>query len=336
MKKLPTFFLSCCIVFCAASCDKHEKGYKTKLNVKVAPAEAPAYYRYEDVLFSLDTANFQSELMKIQPDYLPFLEGDLNDPEAVKYLKDFATDPYILELYQHVRNSFPNLDFVRKSVEGVYAHFHHYYPDLAMPKNVYTCVTGISMDIPPIQIIDDNMVISLDWYLGQDSIYSVFGWPRYKSERTGKKSMTKDIAMCFYNLYLFDGRSGANLSEEMINAGKAYYFIEAMAPKLEDDILLGYTPAQMKWANDNEGELWADIVGNQRLFSSGLDMHMTFFADGPFTQEYSHEAPARLGEFIGLQIIRSYMANNDISLQQLINEKDFQGIFQASGYKPRK
>ena len=146
----------------------------------------------------------------------------------------------------------------------------------------------------------------------------------------------KDIAMQLYMAYLYEWRKQTNLSDEMVNAGKIKYFIEAMAPELPDHILLGYSEEQMKWADENEGNVWADIVGNQRLFSTGLDMHMTFLADGPFTQEYSNEAPSRLGEFLGLHIIRSYMANNEVTLPQLMKNKDFQGIFQNSNYKPKK
>ena len=72
------------------------------------------------------------------------------------------------------------------------------------------------------------------------------------------------------------------------------------------------------------------------LYSNDLNTSRNFFGDGPFTQAFSNEAPARLGEFIGLQIIRSYMTHNDVSLQELLNNKDIQQIFQESQYKPRK
>jgi hypothetical protein len=61
-----------------------------------------------------------------------------------------------------------------------------------------------------------------------------------------------------------------------------------------------------------------------------------FFGDGPFTQTYSNDAPSRLGEFYGLNIVRSYFSDHDISLQDLMEQSDLQGLFQESGYKPRK
>ena len=64
---------------------------------------------------------------------------------------------------------------------------------------------------------------------------------------------------------------------------------------------------------------------------------MMFFGDGPFTQAYGNESPSRLGEFFGLNIIHSYVANHeDFNLQQFMTRKDLQNIFQDSGYKPKK
>ena len=83
-------FLSLCLVL--ASCQPKQPDYKQKLDVKPKPYSL-RFERYEDVLFNLDTANFQQELMAIQDHYHVFLGGNLTNPEAVKYLKDFAIDP---------------------------------------------------------------------------------------------------------------------------------------------------------------------------------------------------------------------------------------------------
>ena len=88
---------------------------------------------------------------------------------------------------------------------------------------------------------------------------------------------------------------------------------------------------------DNEGQVWADIVGSKRLYDASLDVYMMFFGDGPFTQAYSNDAPSRLGEFFGLNIIRAYASNHgDFNLKEFMKRKDLQNIFQDSGYKPKK
>ena len=318
-----------------ASCQEQEPAYKAKLAITPEPYDLE-FNRYEEVLFNLDTADFQNELMKIQNDYRIFLSGDLNNLDAVKYLKDFATDPFSRVLYEKVKTAFPDLKEVEPLVEDVMAHFHYYYPDIELPKKAYTCITGVHPDEPPVQIIDNHLVISLDWYLNDEETYDQIGMPRYISLRRYLPMLSKEVAEQLYMYYLYEWRKQGQVVGEMVFYGRRNFFVEAMCPKLPDSTLLGYSSNQWQWAVENEGEVWADIVGNRRLYDAKLDAYMMFFGDGPFTQAYSNDAPSRLGEFFGLNIIRAYVSNHETSLQKLMERKDLQLIFQDSGYKPKK
>lgn len=326
--------IASCLVL--TSCQHKQPEYKKKISIKVVPYHLE-FDRYEDVLFHLDTAKFQQELMAIQSRYHVFLSGDLDNPEAVKYLKDFAIDPYSIKMYNKVKTAFPDLKTVQPMVEDVFAHFHYYYPDIKLPAKVYTCITGISADVPPVQIIEEKLVISLDWYLDGDEIYDQIGMPRYMSQRTNVATLAKDVAHCLYMDYIYEWRKQGQIVGEMVFTGRLNFFIEAMCPNIKDNTLLGYSEDQWHWAVENEGQLWADIVGGERLYDAGLDTYMMLFGDGPFTQAYGNESPSRLGEFFGLNIIRSYVANHeDFNLQQFMKRNDLQNIFQDSGYKPKK
>ena len=320
----------------AVSCQDKAPAYKAKLNVKTEPYDLQ-FDRYEDVFFNLDTADFQQELMKIQDRYRVFLSGDLNNSDAVQYLKDFAIDPFSVALYNKVKAAFPDLKKVEPMVEGVMAHFHHYYPDIELPKKAFTCITGIHPDEPPVQIIDGQLVISLDWYLNDNAVYDQIGMPRYMSLRRNLSTLPKDVAEQLYMYYLYEWRKQGQIIGEMVVYGRRNFFVEAMCPSIPDSVLLGYSAYQWQWAVENEGAVWADIVGNKRLYDAGLDSYMMFFGDGPFTQAYSNDAPSRLGEFFGLNIVRAYAStHDDFDLKQFMQRKDLQNIFQDSGYKPRK
>ena len=323
------------LVFIMASCQEQEPAYKSKLDVKTEPYDLE-FDRYEEVLFNLDTANFQEELMKIQDRFSVFLSGDLSNPDAVQYLKEFAIDPFSISLYNKVKVAFPDIKQVERMVEEVYAHFHYYYPEIQLPTKVFTCVTGVTADVPAVQIFGDVMVISLDWYLDDEETYDQIGMPKYMALRRKLPTLAKDVAKELYMNFVYQWRKQGLVIDEMVNNGKMDFFIEAMCPAMPDSILLGYSSDQWYWAVENEGAVWADIVGNRRLYDSSLDSYMMFFGDGPFTQAYSNDAPSRLGEFFGLNIVRSYFSNNEISLQDLMERKDLQNIFQDSGYKPKK
>ena len=319
----------------AVSCQEKNPAYKANLEVKTTPYDLE-FDRYEDVLFNLDTANFQQELANIQDRYRVFLSGDLSNLDAVRYLKDFATDPFSIVLYDKVKSAFPDLWQVEPLVEDVLAHFHYYYPDIQLPRQAFTCVTGVMVDVPPVQIIDDKLVISLDWYLDGDGVYDQIGMPKYMAVRTNLATLAKDVAKALFANYLQEWRKQGQVIDEMVYCGKLDYFVEAMCPTLPDSILLGYSAHQWQWAMENEGAVWADIVGGKRLYDSSMDAYMMYFGDGPFTQAYSNDAPSRLGEFFGLNIIRSYVSNNGCDLPQLMQKKDLQAIFQDSMYKPKK
>lgn len=320
----------------AVSCQEKAPAYKAKIDIKPEPYDLH-FERYEDVLFNLDTTDFQNELKRIQDHYRVFLSGNLDNPDAVKYLKDFAVDPFCISLYNKVKAAFPDLKQVEPMVEDVFAHFHHYYPDIQIPTKVYTCVTGINYDVPPVQVIDDVLVISLDWYLSRDEVYDQIGMPKYFQVRTSPATLAKDVANRLYMYYLYEWRKQGQIVGEMVFYGRLNFFIESMCSNIADSVLLGYSSQQWQWASDNEGEVWADIVGNRRLYDAGLDSYMMYFGDGPFTQAYSNDAPSRLGEFFGLNIIRAYASSHDdFNLQRFMQQKDLQNIFQDSGYKPKK
>ena len=323
------------LVFIMASCQEQEPAYKSKLDVKTEPYDLE-FDRYEEVLFNLDTANFQAELMKIQDRFSVFLSGDLSNPDAVQYLKEFAIDSYSISLYNKVKVAFPDLKQIERMVEEVFVHFHHYYPEIQLPTKVFTCVTGVTADVPAVQIFGDAMVISLDWYLDDEETYDQIGMPKYMALRRNLPTLAKDVAKELYMNYVYQWRKQGLVIDEMVNNGKMDFFIEAMCPAMPDSVLLGYSSDQWHWAVEKEGAVWADIVGNRRLYDSSLDSYMMYFGDGPFTQAYSNDAPSRLGEFFGLNIVRSYFSNNEISLQDLMERKDLQNIFQDSGYKPKK
>jgi hypothetical protein len=336
MRKILTASLCVMIMALFVGCNPAVPNYKKQLEVKVGSAPKLEFYRYEDVLFNLDTSRFQHELLAAQSEYRPFLEGDLSDPEAVKYLKDFAVDPFSVSLYHKVKAAYPDLHAVESVIDGVYQHFKYYYPEIQLPNKVFTCVSGINPEIPAVMLLDDALVISLDWYLNGDEAYEQIGMPKYMAERTALAFLDKDLGIQIYKSFVQEAHKQTNLLEEMVYVGKSLFFVEAMSPTISDQVLLGYSDAQMEWITENEGNIWADLVGNQRLYLSDYDVFRAFFADGPFTNEYSHEAPPRLGEYLGLQMVRSYMNCHENTLLDLMQNTDLQGIFQDSKYKPKK
>lgn len=318
------------------SCSK-TAGYKKKLNVdcKNFEPQKVEILEYNKALFAIDTADFEAGIQAIRPQYSALL-GDTLEAYEIAYLKDFVTDTFVMRINELVEESFPNSEVVSEKVKGVYQHLKYYYPELTMPAT-FTYVSGIDFNNGSVMIATEAVMISLDFYLSnKDLVYDKVGMPRYVSRRCQPAALTKDLAEAIYYSYIFTDIKAKNVLKEMIDRGKKYYFIEAMDPTLIDSILLGYSSQQMEWAQDNEWQIWATIVGNNMLYANGFEQYRVLFNDGPFTAAFSENAPSRLGDFIGLQIVRSFMTNNDETLQQLMELTDYQDIFHRSRYKPRK
>lgn len=334
MKRIVAILMFVAVSF--VSCQK-TNSYKDKLFVDCENLEPQSLEvkSYNKALFSIDTADFVDGLKSIKNDYLVFLGGDLDDEMAVTYLKDFATDTFCLRINKMVERKYEDTETLCEDIKSVYQHLNYYYPEIELP-STYFYVSGIDYSVPSVMIDERGVVIALDYYLdNEDGIYDYVGMPRFRSLRCSPSYITRDLAESLYLGYVERQLPQKDVLTEMIKAGKKLYFIEAMNPSLPDSVLFGYSTKQMSWIKQHEGDVWAALVGNDMLYAKNAEMFRMYFGDAPFTQAYSNEAPPRLGEFIGLQIIRSYMTNNDVSLQDMIINNDVQRIFQSSQYKPR-
>ncbi len=323
------------IILLLFSCSKSE-GYKKKLDVpyqKMEPQKLEIV-EFNKVLFGLDTANFKEEYLAILPRFEAFLIENPSD-EEVGYMKEFVTDTFMLKINELVCETFPDINKVSEDIKGVYQHYKYYYPEFNVPPT-FTYVSGIYTNRPH-TIDEESALIGLDFYLNnKDLVYDMIGFPRYLSRRCQPIYLTRDFADELYYHTYGNMKNQKDVLSEMIEHGKKLYFIEAMNPALPDSVILGYTTQQMEWAQDNEGAVWAAVVGNNMLYTNNVDNRRMLFNDGPFTAPFGDASAPRLGDFIGLQIIRSFMTNNDETLQNMLQMTDRQDLFQRSQYKPRK
>ena len=124
----------------------------------------------------------------------------------------------------------------------------------------------------------------------------------------------------------------------MIYYGKLHYFKDVMVPFKSDAQKIGYTQDQLDWAESNEGQIWRYFVERELLFSTDSSLPSRFINPSPFSKFYlelDNESPGRLGQYIGWQIVRKYIKDNDVSLMDMMQTEAKQ-IFDNTKYKPRK
>jgi uncharacterized protein YjaZ len=80
------------------------------------------------------------------------------------------------------------------------------------------------------------------------------------------------------------------------------------------------------------------FIEKKLLFSTDTKLNKRFLENAPFSKFYLHQdrqSPGRIGVWIGWQIVKSFMQNNDVSLQKLLTT-DSEDIFNKSRYKPKQ
>ncbi len=299
--------------------------------IEVSPV---VFKRYEKQLFTINRDSFKQELKKIAPEFPVFLNTDLDDTLNLIRLNDFITSPLNSKLYDSVQALFQNLAVFEEQLTEAFKRYRFYFPDIALPR-VYSYVSGLSYEYP-VQFYAGDMIVALDMYLGKDfSEYRRMGLPLYKIERMNRDFMVRD---CINELYFYTilEKPGKNILQKMISEGKRLYFLDAILPEVADNIKIGYPENKLNWCRQNESKIWAFMIENEILFSSDMLVFRKFFTDGPYSNSFSTDSPARMGEWVGWQIVRAYMNRNpEITLKQLLIEEDAQKILTGSRYKPK-
>jgi len=111
----------------------------------------------------------------------------------------------------------------------------------------------------------------------------------------------------------------------------------AFLPSLADSTLLGYDPQKLQWAHANEEFIWKYFVENQLLFSTDKNLMARFINQAPFSKFYlenDRDTPSEIGTYIGFQIVKSFVKNNAISLNNMLLMPN-ETLFKKSKYKPR-
>jgi len=325
---VPLIFI---LVFCGC-------GRRHNLDVDVSGINCPPVKirRYDLDLFNANNNNLRNNLKKLQPEYRLFLGGSLDDPSKISVLKEYLDSPRNQDFIRAVRLKYPEAGNIEKGLTEAFKHFRYYFPSFHIPR-VYAYISGGDYEYPD-QFSDSVLLIGLDNYLGKNfAPYREDGVSLYQLNRMDEENVVPDCVRLLAGSNFPVETGGNSLLDIMVEAGKKLYFQDAIMPGTPDRIKIGYTPEQFDWITKNEKQVWAAIIENRMLYSNDGRIIRVFSSDGPFTAEFSKASPPLLGSWIGWQIVKQYMEKNpEVSLEQLLKEKDSQKILAGSKYKPEK
>jgi gliding motility-associated lipoprotein GldB len=310
------------IIFTIVSCKEEAKTFvdisNISVNVKIDRFEQQFY-----------TAN-ESNLENLKSEY-PYLFPTQN-PDSIWLQKINNSEEQLL--FKKSQEVFKNFDDEKLQIEELFQHISYYHPTFKSPK-IITLITNLDYE-NKIMYADSLLFVSLDMYLGKnDEVYKDF--PEYLSKNYDKSQLTVDIANAISEKFLVKSRN-RQFIDDLINEGKKLYLLDSYLPSATDAQKIGYSNDEIEWVSLNETQIWTYFIENNLLYSTDAQLNKRFIENAPFSKFYINidkESPGRVGVWLGWQIVRSYMKNNNVTLQQLLLTNADE-IFKKSKYKPKK
>jgi hypothetical protein len=297
-------------------------------------------HRFDKDLLLLDTTNMKINvdgLYSRYPNFLPVFTSEiLNQPSKdtavirnlfLKYLTDTA----FTKVNQKVLQTFNDISDIKKEVSDAYSYIHFYFPEVKLPE-VYFFVSGFNRSI---MINNSFIAIGTDFYLGSDfQAYKSLAYG-YMVTNMRRECLAGDlISATLFRMFRMNSTEN-RLLDNMLYRGKVLYLMSVFMPNAKPEEIIGYSKEQLNWSKTNEKQIWASIIDQQHLFSSDLVLIGKYVNAGPFTAPISQDSPGRLGSWIGLQIVESYMRkNSNVSLRDLMKENNYQKMLETSDYRP--
>lgn len=315
------FFLF--MVFMAVSCKR-----ESKIDQDIAKIQIDIEVERFDKLFAKSTIN---DLPLLQKAY-PFMFSK-KYPDS--FWIDRIQDTLQLQLFQAVEKVFPDFTPIENEIENLYQYMTYYFPEFTVPR----VITATSMvDYRNKVIVTDSIaLISIDTYLGSEHEFYQ-GIQKYLRQNLNKEQIVVDLAGAYAKKYCYQEQN-KTLLDEMIYSGKQLYFKDLVIPFKTEAERIGYTQEQLDWAVANESYIWRYFVERELLYSTDSKLPNRFINPAPFSKFYLEEidsvSPGRLGQYIGWQIVRAYMQQNDVSLKDMLTTPAID-IFNNSKFKPRK
>ena len=242
-------------------------------------------------------------------------------------------DTLQIELNKEVEKAYPNLNLVEGEIESFFQHIKYYFPEFKTPRLV--SATSFVDYRNKVIVTDTISLISIDTYLGNEHPF-YNGIQKYLAANFTESQIVVDFASKYAENYIFPKRNKTFL-DEMIFFGKQLYFKDIMIPFKTDAEKIGYTEEQLNWSKANEGQVWSYFVERELLYSTDSNLPNRFINASPFSKfqlvEIDKESPGRIGQYIGWQIVRAYMKNNDVSLKEMLTN-NAEEIFNKSRFKP--
>jgi len=248
--------------------------------------------------------------------------------EGMLRQKDFR------ELARAVEAKYPSLEKQEKELTRAFKYLKHYFPECEIPRFI-AYFSGFSVQTP---IGDGYIGIGLDMFLNPGSEFYpalVTSIPMYLSRRFTPENITPRVVESVLRQELYpQDNMDVNTLQHMVYQGKILLALDSILPEVADSVKIGYTAAQMKWAETYRPEVWAWFLQENLLYETDyLGRTQKYFNEAPFTPELgeNNTSAPKLGTYLGWMMVRRFMERNPkTTLRELLDNSDAQEILEKA------
>lgn len=297
--------------------------------------------RFEKDFFAVDTLHVKNSLTELNRKHPGFTQDFLYNilgtaPDSVE--KDV---PGFIRSYQSmnalVPEKFRDFPKIEAAVKRGLQFVHYYFPAYRLPTRLITFIGPINSYG---NIITTNaLAVGLQLYMGSDyPLYlSSMGQQMYPAFISRRFSPEYIPVNCIRNIV--DDMYPLNnlnrpLVEQMVESGKRVYLLDLLLPEAADTLKTGYTQQQLDECYASEKNIWSFFVQNDMLYKNDPNFTRDYMSDGPSTQALGDRSPGNIGQFVGWQIVKKWMAKNPGTTPLQLMEKNPKQIFEEAKYKP--
>jgi hypothetical protein len=241
---------------------------------------------------------------------------------------------------------FPDLRNYEQDIVDGLKHVKYYFPSYRLPQKLITFIgpmdayfegsTGGYGDV----ITSEGLAVGLQLHLGKNfSMYtSEMGlalFPSYISRKFAPEYIPVNCMKNIVDDIFPEQNTDKTLVEQMVEKGKRLYILDKLMPAVSDTLKIGYTTGQLAGCRKNEGMIWTYFVKNGLVYNNDPSLIKNYVGESPATPEFGEGAPGNIGLFVGWQIVKKFMEENEQTTLPVLMQTDPRKLFEASKYRPR-
>ncbi len=301
--------------------------------------------RFDQDLFALDTANLETGMERLAQKYpvmLPLFAVNIihdqtnPDETPAEAVGGFLRSAQVRAVYDTVQQVYGDLRWLERDLTQMFKYYQYYFPKKPVPE-VVVMVSEFATDA--FTAGDSLCGIGLDMFLGENYpayFASPSTEPAYIRRQFQKDYMTVRLAKALAQ-NIADVPPGERLLDQMLHNGKMLYIVDCLLPKVPDSLKMGYTREQMEGSIANEQAVWARLLEQNLLYSTDAKKLRKLVSPSPNAPVVFQEAPGEIGNWMGWQIVKTYMKRHpQTAMDDLLNFRDAQKFLEESKYKPQR